>query len=115
MQTGGLPLPPLRDFRRICAGNRRGGSASGDNGVTFHHAIPGRGKQRTVAAGAEAIGALAAHPDRARGQSDAAGTAQRGKEAELALGRPAVAAGFTLYELRLGSAHRPAWNTSGDE
>jgi hypothetical protein len=72
--------------------------------------VPGEREQSSGNAGTQPVGALAAHPGERRGTSDAAGAGERGKEAELALGRPAVAAGLLLG---IGLAHRPAWITKG--
>src|SRR5437773_2609137 len=52
--------------------------------------IPLSGEQSAVTAGAQAVGALAAHADGGGCLCDAVGAAKRVEEAELALGRPAV-------------------------
>jgi len=76
--------------------------------VTFYRSIPKGSEQGAIAAAAEAIGALAGHSGKGGGAGDAAGAHERNEEAQLALGRPAVAAHFGSSSL----AHRPAWNTN---
>jgi hypothetical protein len=75
-------------------------------------AVPREREQSSCIAGTQPVGAFAAHPDECRGAGDAAGARQRGKEAELALDGPTVAAD-AVRGSRLGLAHRPASITKG--
>lgn len=55
--------------------------------------VPARGEQRAVAAVAQPIGALPAHPGRRRRSCDTSRERQRAEKGQLPFGRPAVVAG----------------------
>ena len=80
----------------------------GAGGAGPHDAIPQCCEQGTVLAGAQAIGAFAAHPGSARSLGDAAVTCQYVEEAKLALRCPPV----TTDARFLTVTHRPAWITN---
>jgi len=91
--------------------SRRAGEV--DHLVTFHRSVPGGGEESAFTARTQAIRALAAHADGARGPGDATGAGQFAEEVELASGGPPVAADAGTFGLRLGLVHRPAWITKG--
>lgn len=75
------------------------------------YAVPGEREQLATEARAQAVGAFAAHPHMGGRARDAARPGEDLEEAELALGRPAVAAG-SASSGRLWRAHPGAWITS---
>lgn len=90
--------------------------AAGDGGVPMgERGIPGGGEALRTGAGAEAIGGLEAHADRAASDRDAARVGEHGDEGLLARGRPSVAAGAERDGGEEGHAAHPArWSTSRD-
>ena len=80
-QRGLCNFPPFGARRHEATRARRG-----------QHGVPGMGETLRAFAPAQAIGAHARHPDRARGEVDPPGAIQFDKEANLAGGGPPILA-----------------------
>ena len=67
-----------------------------DEFVTLHRPVPGGAEQCRLAAGAQAVGALAAHAGNGRRSRDAARARKDVEESKLAIGGPAMTAGSAM-------------------